>query len=71
MLRFPGEDWCVELLEHRDYFGELLSVFELTAMNAVNLKMERKRKCKETVQGLCVKNISLKQMFCTVVFSFF
>ena len=56
------------MFEHRDYFGELLSVFELTAMTAVNLKAERKRECKETVQGLHVENVSLKPVFCIVVF---
>lgn len=24
VLKLPGEDWCVEMFEHRDYFGELL-----------------------------------------------
>lgn len=50
VLRFPAEDWCVEMFEHRDYFGELLSIFERTAMTAVNLKVEKKREYKETVQ---------------------
>lgn len=42
MPRFPGEDGCGEMFEHSQYFGELLSVFELTAVTAVNLKVERK-----------------------------
>ncbi|KAF2973698.1 hypothetical protein EK904_004540 [Melospiza melodia maxima] len=48
MLRFPGEGGCVEMFEHRRYFGDLLCVFELTAMTAVNLKVDRKEDCKDS-----------------------
>lgn len=47
MLRFPGEGGCVEMFEHRHY-GDLLCVFELTAMTAVNLKVEGKEECKDS-----------------------
>lgn len=53
MPRFPGEDGCGEMFEHSQYFGELLSVLELTAMTAVNLKVERKEECKDSPRVMC------------------
>lgn len=49
------------MFECRDYFGELLSVAELTALSVVNLKVQ---KDKEMFQGLCVENMFNSALHC-------
>lgn len=68
MPKFPGEGGCVEMFEHRHYFGNLLWVFEVTAMTAVNMKVDRKEDCKDSPGVMYIENISSRTLFRTVVF---
>lgn len=67
MSRFPGEGCCIEVFEHRDYFGEALFCVWADSCGCCVLE-SRGRNIR--MQGLYVENISLKTVFCTVIFLF-